>query len=206
MNYSPNIGQLARNKLNLNLAKKQQFLANANTINFCIEQISTGSLFNLIGEDDEHYLSMKKLASDPRFLQQAHTASSSNQNNSNLVKFCYNVTVHKSKQTPNFEQMKCFGKIQIPKQDSQYFPGFINNIITVMRRLDHRQPLKAAFQLKKNVLDVISTLDPNFDCSIGSMLEMELGRKQSFSKISSLMRCISEHTARCIYRQLFDPP
>ena len=46
----------------------------------------------------------------------------------------------------------------------------------------------------------------NFDCSIGSMLEMELGRKQSFSKISSLMRCISEHTARCIYRQLFDPP
>ena len=163
MNYSPNIGQLARNKLNLNLAQKQQFLANANTINFCIEQISTGSLFNLIGEDDEHYLSMKKLASDPRFLQQAHTASSSNQNNSNLVKFCYNVTVHKSKQTPNFEQMKCFGKIQIPKQDSQYFPGFINNIITVMRRLDHRQPLKAAFQLKKNVLDVISTLDPNFD-------------------------------------------
>ena len=163
MDYSPNIGQLARNKLNLNLARKQQFLANANTINFCIEQISTGSLFNLIGEDDDHYLSMKKLASDPRFLQQAHTASSSNQNNSNLVKFCYNVTLHRSKQTPNFEQMKCFGKIQIPKQDSQYFPGFINNIITVMRRLDHRQPLKAAFQLKKNVFDVLSTLDPDFD-------------------------------------------
>ena len=175
---SPNVAQLAKNKLNLNWAKNQQFLANANTIHFCIEQISSGALFNMISNDDHYYESMRKLASDPCYLQQAHVSSKTNQNNCDLVKYCLNVTLNKSKQAQNFEQTKLFGNIQIPKQGSQLFTGFVNSIITMMRRLDHKQPLKAAHHLKKSVLDVMAALDPNLDLKSPSFDYKEITLKQ----------------------------
>ena len=193
---SPNVAQLAKNKLNLGWAKNQRFLANANTISFCIDQISSGALFNMISNDDHYYESMKKLASDPTYLQQAHIASKTNQNNSNLVKYCLNVTLNESKQTQNLQQTKLFGNIQIPKQGSQLFSGFVNNIITSMRRLDHKQPLKASHQLKRNVLDVITALDPNLDSKATSFDYKEITLKQMCDKYDhwvSFLDKISDH-------------
>ena len=193
---SPNVAQLAKNKLNLGWAKNQRFLANANTINFCIDQISSGALFNMISNDDHHYEAMKQLASDPTYLQQAHIDSKTNQNNSNLVKYCLNVTLNESKQNQNSQQTKLFGNIQIPKQGSQLFSSFVNNIITSMRRLDHKQPLKASHQLKRNVLDVITALDPNLDSKATSFDFKETTLKQMCDKYDhwvSFLDKISDH-------------
>merc|ERR1711989_143965 len=157
---SLNVAQLAKNKLNLGWAKNQQFLANANTIHFCLKQISSGSLLNLISDDDQHYDSVRKFASDPCYLQQAHVSNKTNRNNSDLVKYCFNVTLTESQLTQSFKQTRLFGNIQIPKHGSQLFSSFVDFIITSMRRLDHKQPLRAAHQCKKNVLDLIEALDP----------------------------------------------
>ena len=179
---SPNVAQLAKNKLNQGWAKSQQFLANANTIHFCIDQISSGSLSNMISNDDLYYDSMKKLASDPCYLDQAHVSNKTNQNNVDLVKYCSNVTLNQCKQAQLFKQTQIFGNIQIPKQGSQLFSGFVNNIVTMMRRLDHNQPLKAAHHLKRNVLDVILSLDPNLDLNSPDFDYKEISLKQMREK------------------------
>ena len=188
---SLNVAQLAKNKLNLGWAKSQQFLANANTIHFCIEQISSGSLFNLISDDDQHYDSVRKLASDPCYLQQAHVSNKTNQNNSDLVKYCFNVTLDQSQQAQqpqqaqSLKQTKLFGNIQIPKYGSQLFSSFVDFVITSMRRLDHKQPLKAAHQCKKNVLDLIKTLDPSLDPELSGSDLKGITLKQMCDKYDS---------------------
>ena len=193
---SPNVAQLAKNKLNLDWAKNQQFLANANTIHFCIEQISSGALFNMITDDDQYYESVRKLASDPCYLQQTHVTSRTNQNNSDLVKYCFNVTLNESQQAQSFKQARLFGNIQIPKQGSQLFSCFIDFIITTMRRLDHKQPLKAAHHRKKSVFDVMKALDPNLDLESPSFDYKEVTLKQMSDKHGgwpSLLDKIADH-------------
>ena len=158
--YSPNIAQLARNKLNLGWAKNQQFLANVNNIHVCVEQMSSHALLNMISSEDPHYQTMLSLAQDPCYLVNTHISNKTNQANCNLVKFCFSVTLDQSKQAQIFEHSKLLGDIQIPRQGSHLFCEFVTSLISGMRRLDHKQPLKASHQERKNVIDLLYELDP----------------------------------------------
>ena len=162
-NYPSNIAQLARHQLDLDWAKNQQFLANVNNVHFCIEQMSSHAIYNMIPDDDPNYEVMRQFAQDPRYLLDAHISNNTNSVNQSLVQFCYNVTLDKSNQAKLFEESKLFGNIYIPHQGSQLFSDFVNCLITGMRRLDHKQPLKASHEERRNVLDIIHNLDPSID-------------------------------------------
>ena len=120
----------------------------------------------MIPDDDPNYEVMRQFAQDPRYLIDAHISNNTNSVNPSLVQFCYNVTLDKSNQAQLFEKSKLFGNIYIPHQGSQLFSDFVNCLITGMRRLDHKQPLKASHEERRNVLDIIHNLDPSIDTKL----------------------------------------
>ena len=75
----PNIGQLARNKLRLDISNHQKYLATVSTVHFAINQFSSQAPFNKTNdENDENYQTMYQLAHDPKFLIKTHNVNHTN--------------------------------------------------------------------------------------------------------------------------------
>ena len=163
--YNPNIAQLAKSRLSLDYAKSQQYLANVNNVHHCIEQLSSHGIFNRISPDDSNYQFMSQLAQDTRFLVNSHSTSMSNTTNHDLAAFCYNVTLKHSKEATGHNQWdtaKMFGHINVPRPGSHLFVELANSLVSSMRRLDHKGPLKSSHEINKNVEDLLKSLQSRF--------------------------------------------
>ena len=196
--YNPNIVQLAKNKLSLDWAKNQQYLANANNIHHCIEQLSSHGIFNKISPDDPYYQFMEQLARNPKFLVNSHSSNLSNTVNQGLASFCFNITMQqheKAQGHSQWEASRMFGHISFPRSGAHLFVELANSLVSAMRRLDHKQPLKSSHEIKKNVEDLLKSLQNQFSSQNLEFSKSDSTIEQIVKVVSwtQFLNCVSDH-------------
>ena len=183
---SPNIQQLARHKLPLNISDHQRYLANCNTMHFAIEQFSSQAPFNRIPESDGWNYALMKSLQKGDSISHAHLNSPTNLAKHDLLNIC----ISSSAQYQDSRDQNLFGRVQISRP-SQLFSELVNGLICYMRRLDHKKALKSVHSLKKNTMEVLEDICPEFSSSWD-----QISVQQVFSKFpdwEGFLEAISNH-------------
>ena len=157
--HFPNIGQLARNKLKLDIANHQTYLANASNIHFAINQFSSQTPFNKCNDDnDEDYRVMSDLATDPKYLIQTHNVNFTNLAQNDWIQFCFNASLSGIHTQRKRNEMKILGNVILQSQGTQNFAQFISALNTSMRKIDFKRALRTGHSIKKNTVEILENI------------------------------------------------
>ena len=192
-NHFPNVGQLAKNKLQLNIAHHQNYLAACNNIHFAINQFSSQAPLNrFVDEDNPKYNMMRRLALSPEYLAESHAQNPTNTAPQQLIQHCMHITnistLSHNKLKYQYVE-KHLAKIHIKSHNTQNFTKLISLLNTSMRQLDHKRALKTTHSLKQNTIEILTKLHPHLQeqwdkLSLQDILKYYSGWPQMIGAIS----------------------
>ena len=157
----PNIGQLARNKLRLDISNHQKYLATVSTVHFAINQFSSQAPFNKTNdENDENYQTMYQLAHDPKFLIKTHNVNHTNVAQQELINFCFHSSLGGKNASNDSNNTKLLGNVMLQSQGTENFSQFVSTLNTSMRKLDFKRALRTGHSIKRNTIEILTKLSP----------------------------------------------
>ena len=193
--YFPNAAQLAKHKLNPNIADHQQYLSACNNIHFAITQFSAQLPLNrFVDDQNPNYNLMHRLALSPEYLAQAQAHNPTNEAPQQLIHHC----MHIAKAGQNcFNKIKYnhieknLAKIHIQTHNTRKFMKLISLLNTSMRQIDHKRALKTNHSLKQNITDFLTKSCPHLQDQWEKLSLQDI--LSHYSGWPQLMKAISQH-------------